>query len=225
MANMLLPIRAHLEVLRTYDLPEDAREDVEAVCRCAAHLQNLTRGLRSLSRDPDHGQLGTTDINTWFSTAVPLLRHALNPAIELICEVMPDLPPAPLSDHCLTQAVLNMVTNAGDAIGSHPAATGVVTIRLRYDAVEGVIRLSVSDNGPGMTAEVRRRCTEPFFTTRPLTVSTGLGLAIVHNLAIKAHGRLEIESRLGHGTTVTMVMRAKERPGSDQPSLFQPPTK
>jgi signal transduction histidine kinase len=209
MGNLLLPVRARLDVLGTYVLPSDVREDLDAIARCATYLQNLARGLRSLSKDPQEGQLGATDLHAWLAAALPFLRHAVPPAIELRAEVPEGLGLAPLADHCLTQAVLNMVNNSSDAIGQ--AQGGQIVVSAARDGEW--LTLSVADNGAGMSEEVRARCIEPFFTTKALTISTGLGLAIVHSLAAKAGGRVEIASKKGAGTSISMVMKARSAPG------------
>jgi signal transduction histidine kinase len=208
MGNLLLPVRARLDVLSTYEFPPDVREDLDAIGKCAAYLQNLARGLRSLSKDPQEGQLGATDLHAWLGTAMPFLRHAVHAGISLRSDVPAGLPLAPLAEHCLTQAVLNMVNNASDAIG--PAThNGEIVVAARQDG-EWLL-LSVSDNGQGMSDDVKARCIEPFFTTKPFTISTGLGLAIVHSLAAKAGGRVEIVSARGQGATISMIMKGKER--------------
>jgi signal transduction histidine kinase len=218
MGNLLLPVRARLDVLSTYEFPAEVREDLDAIGKCAAYLQNLARGLRSLSKDPQEGQLGSTDLFTWLGTAMPFLRHAVHLSIEVRGEVPAGLGLAPLAEHCLTQAVLNMVNNASDAIGS--SRPGLIVVSARQEGEW--LRLSVADNGPGMTDEVKARCIEPFFTTKPYTMSTGLGLAIVHSLAAKAGGRVEIETSRGAGATISMVMRAKKRGAPDEKASSRP---
>src|SRR5205823_3018293 len=109
MGNLLLPVRARLEVLATYEFPSEVREDLDTITKCASYLQNLARGLRSLSKDPQEGQLGATDLHAWIGAAMPFLRHAVHPTIEVRAEVPSGLGLAPLAEHCLTQAVLNLV--------------------------------------------------------------------------------------------------------------------
>lgn len=69
-----------------------------------------------------------------------------------------------------------------------------------------MVHVRVADDGPGMTDEVRRRCLEPLFSTKPRAVSSGLGLAFVQTLVTRAGGRVDIESTLGRGTSVTLVL-------------------
>ena len=68
------------------------------------------------------------------------------------------------------------------------------------------MRLTIADNGPGMPPEVLRRAFEPFFTTKPQGVGTGLGLAVCHGIITTHGGRIEVESEVGHGTRVELVL-------------------
>ena len=72
--------------------------------------------------------------------------------------------------------------------------------------------ISVADDGPGMTEEVKRRCLEPFFTTKARGISTGLGLALVHGAVVKAGGAIHIDSHPGRGTAfrLTLPLRTAE---------------
>jgi PAS domain S-box-containing protein len=101
----------------------------------------------------------------------------------------------------LREALLNLVQNALDAM----AGGGTLRIRTTKDARE--ISVAVSDTGTGMSAEVRERAFEPFFTTTGVN-GTGLGLAEVYGIARRHRGRAEIESELGKGTTVRLVFPA-----------------
>jgi len=72
------------------------------------------------------------------------------------------------------------------------------------------VRITVADNGTGMTADTLHRVFEPFFTTKPPGEGTGMGLASSYGLITRAGGTIEIESELGEGTTVTLVLPAGE---------------
>ena len=81
-----------------------------------------------------------------------------------------------------------------------------------------MVRLSVSDNGPGMTSEVRDHCLEPFFTTKTRGISTGLGLAVVHGIIQNVHGALSIESAPGKGAVFTVTIPAAPAKSADSAS-------
>jgi signal transduction histidine kinase len=72
--------------------------------------------------------------------------------------------------------------------------------------VPGWVQLRVADDGPGMTEDVVRRRMDPYFSTKPRGVSTGLGLALVHRLVTGAAGRIDIDTVLGQGTTISLSL-------------------
>ena len=130
--------------------------------------------------------------------------------------------------HCdrseLETALLNLVLNARNAI-TDAGKGDRISVELRcYDLMQGtdsadatpVVEISVSDNGPGMTEEVRRRATDPFFSTRGDTGGTGLGLAMVESFVTRAEGSMSIYSEPGLGTTIRL--RLPRVTAEDQPA-------
>jgi signal transduction histidine kinase len=98
----------------------------------------------------------------------------------------------------LTQAVLNLILNAIDAVPE--GQPGTVVVRARREGAVAV--LEVADDGAGMDAETVRRCVDLFFSTKPEGEGTGLGLAIVQHIVTDHGGALDIDSHKGRGTTV-----------------------
>ena len=122
-----------------------------------------------------------------------------------------------VSPHRLTQAVMNLVHNARDAIldaRGHLTGnerTGTITVRVKCPEKSGHVVLSVIDDGIGMDEETQRRCMEPFYTTkdRPQSVGeagSGMGMAIAYAIAQRVGGHLRIESALGRGTTIELTL-------------------
>ncbi len=154
------------------------------------------------------------------------------PAIEASIAMHVEPPDPALYVHCdqsqLENALLNLVLNSRDAIlgagqGSEirVSARAVTSTssdlrrRQRAEAAEGrpvsaedyrYVELSVIDDGPGMSAEVRRRATDPFFSTKDQGQGTGLGLAMVYGFARQSNGEMQIYSDEGHGTTVRLTL-------------------
>jgi len=138
----------------------------------------------------------------------------------------------------IEQALLNLAVNARDAMPSG----GTLSIALEdvdisgepTDAASTVgvmtavppgswVRLSVSDTGHGMSAEVRRRVFEPFFTTKPVGQGTGLGLAMVYGTVQHHGGHVQVESAPGEGTTVTMWFPAAPHADTQAVTPVRPP--
>jgi CheY-like chemotaxis protein len=108
------------------------------------------------------------------------------------------------NDADLREALTNLIFNAVDAMPQG----GTVAITGR--AVDAQVVLSVSDTGTGMTDEVRRRCLEPFFTTKGER-GTGLGLSMVYGIVRRHAGTLDIQSEVGRGTTFVIRLPSQEK--------------
>jgi signal transduction histidine kinase len=131
--------------------------------------------------------------------AVDLSRHrAEDRGVELVLEVPESLPRVVGDAQELTQAVLNLLFNAVDAIPE--GRQGHVRVRARQEGDE--VLIEVEDDGRGMDPETRRRCVDLFFSTKPEGQGTGLGLGIVQHIVTDHGGALDIESEPGKGTTV-----------------------
>ncbi|MCZ2407000.1 MAG: response regulator [Burkholderiales bacterium] len=142
-----------------------------------------------------------------------LLRVTLPPAIALEVLAASTLPPILANATQVEQALLNLCTNAIQAIGSGP---GVVRMRAR--AVDPpqhqrqrlnlppgqYVTLDISDSGPGMDAATRARIFEPFFTTKPVGQGTGLGLPVVHGVMRTHGGGIDVRSAPGQGCCFTL---------------------
>jgi signal transduction histidine kinase len=135
------------------------------------------------------------------------------------------LPPIRATQEQFQQIVLNLVSNAADAMRPHG---GVLTIELRRLAdspssgghrsshlAGDCVRLRVADTGCGIPAEVLPRVFEPFFTTKPVDAGTGMGLAIVHGIVQELQGDIRIESEAGKGTVVEVCFPAVESATGD----------
>lgn len=216
MGNLLVPVRVRLESLEKADLPESSRQDVEAIRTSAEYLRKLASGLRLLALNTDHSASdAATELRSWWEEAAPMLRNVLPSGIFLSSRIPQEQCWVGISRPALTQAVFNLVQNAGDAMRSRGTGSVTVSIEPRHDSVV----ITVADNGPGMPPEVRARCMEPFYTTKPREISTGLGLAFVYGLIHEAKGSMDIDTVQGQGTTFLLTLPAAQpRPSLDSPN-------
>lgn len=221
MNNVLLPVRARLNGLRQVKRLSEVRVYTKAIGESVAYLQSLADGLHYLAQDPDNVRPDNTatDLRHWWNQAGAIIAKAVPRYVKVTASFAPNLPLISVAPHRLTQAVLNLVVNAGEAIPPLAADPSrkrrQARVRVWAEVAEGGerdgggwVRLGVTDNGAGMTPEVRRRAFELFFTTKPRGHGTGLGLPLVHKVASGAGGSVEIDTALGKGTTVTMVLPA-----------------
>lgn len=165
------------------------------------------------------------DVNALIGDLEAEMRLACGDTIELNLALDPGLPAAHLDQAQCETALLNLVTNARDAM----PLGGRLSIKTRResgrDAASGAgvpgaepeIRIAVEDTGSGMTPEVRDRAFEPFFTTKEAGSGTGLGLSQVYGFVAQAGGHVEIESVVGKGTKVVIALPALAAPAEDAP--------
>ena len=206
MNNVLLPVRARLDALEHAATTPAARGHITAVRRSLSYLQHLSDGLHFLAQNPEgHGAAnndGTTDLAHWWSQVGTLLRTMISKRVALSAALPAHLPPLAMAPHWLTQAMLNLIVNAAEAI---PAGRqGRVRVWATIADNARAVTVGVTDNGRGMTPAIRKRALDLFFTTKPRGMGTGLGLPLAEKVAARAGGALEITSHPGKGTTVTM---------------------
>lgn len=206
MGNLLLPIRTRLDLMGKMPLMKDVAGHLDSIRQCVNYLQALTNGLRQLALKPDcdEGSGLCTDLIVWSQEIAPLFKSILPRNIALKIDIPAQTPPVAIARHRLTQAVFNVVNNAADAL--RQSREGQVTMAAAASDDGRFVRVCVSDDGPGMSEEVRRRALEPFFTTKTRGLSTGLGLSLVHGIVKSAGGSVEIQSEPGGGTSVALVL-------------------
>jgi signal transduction histidine kinase len=179
----------------------------QAVDRGAKLVQQLMAFARRQALRPE-----TVDLRDRILGMSELLNRALRADIRLEVDFTTGLWPVEVDATQLELALLNLVVNARDAMPEG----GVLTIRAANvtltqgnpDGLSGeFVRLTVSDTGTGMPAEVRARAFDPFFTTKEIGKGSGLGLSQVYGFARHGGGTAWIESEEGHGTTIGLLIR------------------
>jgi len=161
---------------------------------------------------------GAVDVNALVRNLEPLLARILGDEVALTTRLAADLPRVRADAGELEQVLMNLVTNARDAmpqggrLNIETADLGCVDRRRARREPQGEpprqVCLSVSDSGCGMDAATRDRIFEPFFTTKGPEHGTGLGLTIVHSIVAQAGGAVRVASEAGAGTTFQVVLPA-----------------
>ncbi|MDY0961336.1 response regulator [Massilia sp. CFBP9026] len=220
--NLLQVINGNLEVALLGAGPQHkAAEPIRRAQRATMQAGKLTQQLLTFARKQrlEPKRLSLNSLVVEFSD---MLVRTLGDKIDLRLDLKPGLPASTIDPTYLEMALLNVVLNARDAMPRGGAVTvgtavlGEERRRLLGLSPGDYVCICVNDEGEGMTPEVRRRATEPFFTTKG--PGTGLGLAMVHGFVQQSHGKLDIESEPGRGTMVRMVFRVAEQAASDDDS-------
>jgi two-component system cell cycle sensor histidine kinase/response regulator CckA len=200
--NALVPVLGLTECVLE-NLPAGSREraDLEVVVGGAARARDLVRQILAFSRK-EAPTRHAVDVGRIVSSTWNLLRRALPPAIRVECNATPGA--IVMADPSqLQQVVVNLVTNAAQAIGGCPGAIVISVAR-----IGGEVVLSVADTGNGMDDATRARIFEPFFTTKQVGEGTGLGLAVVHGIVTAHGGKIDVRSDPGAGTVFDVALPA-----------------
>jgi signal transduction histidine kinase/CheY-like chemotaxis protein len=170
----------------------------------AARVQSIVGDMRKLARK-EFGERLPIDLRAVVTSATQLARAWIGRRAKLSIE-LGEVPRVMASESQLSQVVVNLLHNAADAIPPD-APPEKRHIRVSTSALaDGSVALVVADTGTGIPPEVRDKIFDPFFTTKPVGVGTGLGLAICHGI-VRAHGgRFEVDSEVGVGTTMRVLL-------------------
>jgi signal transduction histidine kinase len=185
-------------------------EQTHKMERIVTHMRSFARQTRN-----EHQSLSLAQV---VDEALLLLGEQVRGrGIELTVALPPGLPAVLGDAGQLEQVVINLLSNARDALAGRSSPR--ITITAESSPGERQILLAVSDNGAGIPDELRGQIFDAFFTTKPDGQGTGLGLSISRNIVTRHGGRLECESTPGLGTTFRLVLPVAEAAG--QPPLAE----
>jgi PAS domain S-box-containing protein len=188
------------------------KRDIATVNRNGWNIANIMRSLLTYARESP-GQVASHNLNEIVKDTLLLTEHQLKTwsNINILSDLGKNLPPLSCERTQIVQVLINLVTNARDAMPNG----GKITIRTRYNAAHNRFELRVSDTGIGIPKEMQKKIFDPFFTTKPVDQGTGLGLSIVFGI-VKAHGGdIKVESAPKQGTTFTIYLPKEPIPTSD----------
>ncbi len=208
--NLLTTISGYSDLILTVLEPDHpCREDMLQIVKAADRASSLTRQLLAFSRQEviDPRPVAPSVV---IAELRPMLERLIGEDVELRVELDPDTGTVLADPSQLDQVVMNLAANARDAMpvgGTLTIAAGNVNLdaasadELDHLPPGDYVRVTVSDTGVGMSAEVRERIFEPFFTTKELHRGTGLGLATVYGVIKQNSGSVVCHSRLGEGAS------------------------
>jgi two-component system cell cycle sensor histidine kinase/response regulator CckA len=218
-SNLLAVVSAHADSLATgLGTGHPLAAEIDGICQAAERGRALTRQLLLFSRRAPQEAV-IADVAAVLREAHGLLSRMLGEKIRAALETPPDLWCSWANPDQLRQAILALAMNARDAMteGGQVAVRARnlvldVPLRLRSGEVpEGrYVRITVADTGHGMSDEVLRRLFEPFFTTKRGGKGSGLGLAMVYGIAGASGGGVDVASRAGEGTQVSIYLPAAD---------------
>lgn len=188
--------------------PENAPADrakLEAITQEARRAAKIVSNLLTFARQ-HQPERTATDLNRVIQDTVELRQYAFGVAgVDLQVRLDPALPATWADPFQLQQVVLNLLVNAEHALAARDSERRLRIISAQTRSGATLI-VRVSDNGPGIPADILPRIFNPFFTTKPVGEGTGLGLSISDGIVREHGGRITVDSQPGQGTTFTIEL-------------------
>jgi len=223
--NMLLVILGNAQLAHELlDKDNAVQEHLVEITHASERAADLVRRILSFSR-PQKARHKVIRLGPVVEEALKFARAALPAMVEIRATVAAHVPPVAADATQIHQIVLNLATNSAHAIGGRGGLIEIELTTLDIDAgaKAGVLdpdvgqlapgryaRLTVRDDGSGISPEVAERIFDPFFTTKPVGQGTGLGLSIVHGIMSSSGGAVTVQSDLGKGTAFHLYFPAAE---------------
>ena len=208
--NVLTPIMGYAEIIKLKMLQDGLAdkpifEYIGEILKAGKRAKSLVDQILAFSRSNEQKE-SLQHLQPIVKEVVKLMRVTLPATIRIDQDIDQDCDTVFIDPVQINQVLVNLCTNSAEAIGR---GHGTLTIRLKKVESQpanecGWVQLEVEDNGRGMSPELRERIFEPYFTTKEKGHGTGMGLALVHSIVSQHGGKIEVESQLGSGTTVTM---------------------
>jgi len=199
--NLLMVVGSYAEQLVRRLPAGDDRMAADEIARAAERGELLTRQLLAVSR-PSSARPRRIVVNDVVEGLRPMLARLIGEDVVMELSLAPALPAVVADPGHLEQILVNLATNARDAMPRGGA------LRITTSARDGRVRLDVTDTGAGMDEATRERVFEAFFTTKDRRRGTGLGLYVVYSLVGVMQGAVQVESSPGRGTTVAIELPA-----------------
>jgi PAS domain S-box-containing protein len=213
--NLLTPVMGGLEILARKVEDPRLKRMAQSALESSRRGAKLTSQLLAFSRI-QRISMAPVAVNDVIGNMQTLLRHTIGGEVAIGVKLDPDAGHALCDANQLENAVLNLAINGRDAMpdgGTLTISTSRVTLAEEADHAAGAfVRVIVADDGEGMSEEVLARAAEPFYSTKPMGKGTGLGLAQVYGIARQSGGTLRIDSRVGEGTRVEILLPAAAPP-------------
>jgi signal transduction histidine kinase len=181
--NPLTSLLGFAELLQETKTDPQQRRFVDRIVTSAKRCQKIVQSLLSFARQ-HQPERKLTDVNELLGAVLEIMAYEMRTSnIEVTTELAPDLPKLMVDGHQIQQVFLNIVNNGRQAMESQSGGTMLIRSERAHDSV----RISFSDNGPGISEENLKKIFDPFFTTKVAGKGTGLGLSLSYGI-IREHG-------------------------------------
>ncbi|WP_353930504.1 GAF domain-containing protein [Okeanomitos corallinicola TIOX110] len=226
--NPSTEITSIIEAIDLNFLVQDLPKIMSSMRLGSDRIRSIVLSLRNFSR-LDEAENKRVDLHEGIDNTLLILQHRLRPHSQFpgikIIKDYGDLPKVECYAGQMNQVFMNVISNAIDVLTDeieqnphiiHTKPLPTIRISTRVSPTHPYLLISIADNGPGMSKDVKKRIFDPFFTTKPVGKGTGLGLAISYQIIVEKHGGLmECISEPGKGTEFWIEIPAKLAKGEN----------
>lgn len=184
-------------------IKEDVNDLVNESIEGIARVRQIVQDLKDFSRSEQGQNWDLSDVHTGLESTLNVANNELKYKAEVIRDYG-DLPEIECVLSQLNQVFLNILVNAAQAIEERGE------IRITTKTHNDTVVIVIGDSGCGMPPDVQKRIFDPFFTTKPIGSGTGLGLSLSFGIITKHHGKINVDSTPGKGTTFTIALPVKQ---------------
>ncbi|MGQ9776894.1 MAG: GAF domain-containing protein [Thermodesulfobacteriota bacterium] len=219
--NALAAILGNTQILLHMIEDDEVRESLRTIEKVAKDSAHTVRRLQEFTRKRPHQELFEVEVNSIIKDAIEMAKpkwrdEAQSRGVTIQIEThFGDVPPVYATPSELREVIINMIFNAIEAL-PHGGK-----IQFKTFKIESRVGIEISDTGIGMTDEVKKKIFEPFFTTKPFT-NTGLGLSMSYGIIKRFGGEIEVESKVGKGTTFRIILPVGKGKKEETPSYRTP---
>ena len=208
------------ELVLSAELPANVRQDVEIIHSEAQRAADVVKNLLIFARrhQQTRQDLSVNDIIVKV-LALRAYEQKIN-NVEVVTELDPALPEIPADYFQLQQVFLNIILNA-EFFMSKAHGRGKLLVTTSHHAKDQVVRITFTDDGPGIAPVDLERLFAPFFTTKEVGQGTGLGLSISHGIVEQHGGKIWAESKPGQGATFLIELPLSPPPPGVEPGIIE----
>lgn len=198
--NPLASISMIVQILQRRNKDEFTREQLAGVKENIDRISKIVRELVDFSRPPSY-QKQFVQLTDVIRTALGIVKYDKRvKKVKFETDLEGNLPTIEIVPDQMLQVFVNILINALDAIEGN----GTIRVKSYYD--DDFIYVDITDDGMGMDEQTIAKVFDPFFTTKEVGKGTGLGLSVSYGIVKKAHGDIEINSRINEGSTFTVKL-------------------
>ena len=209
--NPMTAVIGFSQLLMETNLPDDVKEDISIIHKEAQRAANVARNLLTFARKHSPAKQ-PTNLNSIVEGVLKLRAYEQTVSnIRVNTRLAHDLPEVMADYSQMQQVFINIILNA-EAAMLEAGNGGTLTITTQ--TVNGSVRASFTDSGPGIPKENLNRIFDPFFTTKEVGKGTGLGLSVCHGIIAEHGGKIYARSKVGHGATFIVELPVNAHPSA-----------